>query len=108
MIKDVMSVAYTELDNGCPALCFCSDISIALTNKTMVQSFINYMDNDLKFKIIKLKIQNLAFTYVSPDAVMVYAKVNDTHEFMGMVNTEELYSCMTRVLDTLKEVNNDQ
>ena len=103
MIKDVMSVSYAEFDNGCPALCFCSDISIPLTNKTMVQSYINYMDNDLKFKILDLKIQNLSFTYLSLDTTSVKAKVDSKWEQMGFVNTDELYICMAKVLKTLKE-----
>jgi hypothetical protein len=74
MIKDIMSVEYTELDNGTPCLCFCSDLSIPLTNKTMVKSFVNYMDNDMKFKILNLHIQDLTFTNMSPEATLVKAK----------------------------------
>jgi len=107
MIKDVMSVSYTELDNGTPALCFCSDIIIPITNKTMVQSFINYMDNDLKFKIIDLRIQTLALTYFGPDVISIKAKVNSVWELMGFVGTQEIYECMSKVLNTLKEGTNE-
>ena len=105
MIKDIMSVSYTEFDNGCPALCFCSDISIPLTNKTMVQSFINYMDNDMRFKIVNLRIQDLSFTYLGPETTTVSAKVNGKYELIGIADTTELYDCMIKVLNTLKEEN---
>ena len=103
MIQDIMSVSYTEMDNGYPALCFCSDLIIPLTNKTMVQSYINYMDNDLKFKILNLNIQNLSFTYFGPETTSVKAKVNGKFEQMGFVDTQELYNCMLKVLICLKE-----
>lgn len=103
MIQDVMSVSYTELDNGYPALCFCSDLIYPLTNKTMVKTYINYMDEQLRFKILDLKIQDLAFTYLSENTI-VKAKVNGKLEQMGFVQTEELYNCMHRVLTTLTEV----
>jgi len=106
MIKDVMSVSYTELDNGCPALCFCSDVIIALTNKTMVQSFINYMDNELKFKIVNLRIQNLSFTYMG-EVILINAKVNEKFEQIGFADTQELYDCMIKVVNNLKEGEDD-
>ena len=107
MVQDVMSVDYTELDNGCPALCFCSDLIIPLTNKTMLQTFINYMDNDLKFKIVNLTIQDLCFTYMSPEVTIVRAKVNGKFEHMGFVSTSELYHNMAKILATLKEYQNE-
>ena len=103
MINDVMSVEYTELDNGCPALCFCSDLIIPLTNKTMVQSYINYTDNDMKFKILNLTIQDLSFTYTSPEVTQIKAKVNGKFEFMGYVDNDDLYTAMEKVLTRLKE-----
>ena len=106
--KDIMSVEYTEFDNGCPALCFCSDLTIPLVNKTMVQSYINYMDNELKFKISNLRINDLEFTFINNDIVSVRAKVNSTYEFMGFVNTTELYNCMCKIIKTLKEAENEE
>lgn len=101
--KDIMLVEYVETDNGCPALCFCNDISIPITNKTMVQSFINYMTNDMKFKIVNFKIQNLMFNFISNDITSVMAKVNGTFEFIGFVNSNDLLNCMEKIVICLKE-----
>lgn len=102
--KDIMSVEYTELDNGLPALCFCSDLVIPITNKTMSQSFVNYFENDMKFKIANLRIQNLEFSLINNDITSVSAKVNSKFEFMGFVNTNDLHSCIAKVAKTLKEL----
>lgn len=107
MVNDVMSVEYTELDNGTPCLCFCSDLSIPVTNKTMVKSFINYIDNDLKFKISNLRIQTLTFSFVSNEITSVSAKVNNKYEFMGFVSTGDLYLCMKKALETLDGWGNE-
>ena len=107
MVQDVMSVEYTELDNGTPCLCFCSDLSIPLTNKTMVKTYINYMDNDLKFKIIDLRIQDLMFFYMGPDVTAIKAKVNGKFEQMGFVSTDDLLECMRKVLKTLEDWTNE-
>ena len=102
-----MSVEYTELDNGTPCLCFCSDLTVPITNKTMIKSFINYIDNDLKFKISNLQIQTLTFTFVSNEITSVSAKVNGKFAFMGFVNTDDIYNCMTKAFETLDGWGNE-
>jgi hypothetical protein len=101
--KDIMSVEYTEMDNGCPALCFCSDLVIPITNKTMVQSYCNYMDNDMIFKVYDLHIQTLMISCLNVDISSIKAKINGKFEFMGFVDTTDLYNAMKRVLERLKE-----
>jgi hypothetical protein len=98
-----MSVEYTEMDNGCPALCFCSDLVVPITNKTIVQSFCNYIDNNMKFKIMDLHVQTLLMTFINNDICSIKAKVNGKFEFMGFVSTQDLYNAMKRVLERLKE-----
>lgn len=105
--KDVMSVEYTETDAGIPALCFCSDLIVPITNKTIVQSFCNYIANDMKFKIMDLHVQTLMITFVSNDICSIKAKVNGKFEFMGFVNTQDLYTAMEKVLQTLKDLSNE-
>jgi hypothetical protein len=61
------------------------------------------MDNDMKFKIVDFRIQDLMFFYMSPEITVVKAKVNNKFEQMGFVATQDLYDAMTRVLARLKE-----
>ena len=103
--KDVMSVEYTELDNGCPALCFCSDLITPITNKTMLRSFCSFVDNDLAFKIHRLQIQNVAFTTIGENLVYVEAKINSKTKFvpMGYVYIHDLYKAIKKAIATLEE-----
>ena len=101
--QDIMSVEYTEFDNGCPALCFCNDIIIPITNKTMAKSYVNYMRNDMRFKILNFKIQDLMITYLSQDITSLQARINGKFEFMGLVNSEDMLFHMAQVVDKLEE-----
>ncbi len=105
--KDIMSVEYTELDNGTPALCFCSDLIIPITNKTIVHSYCNYMDNNLKFKINDLHVQTVLISFINNDITSIKAKVNGKFEFMGLVATNDLYNAMKRILERLREGMNE-
>ena len=106
--KDIMSVEYTETDSGLPCLCFCSDLIIPITNKTIVQSYCNYMSNDMIFKITDLHVQNILITCLNLDVSGIKAKVNGRFEFMGFVSTPELHEAMKRVLKNLKEEHNEE
>ena len=105
--KDIMSVEYTETDNGIPCLCFCSDLIIPITNKTIVQSYCNYMENNMIFKVTDLHIQTLMISCLNVDISSIKAKVNGKFEFLGFVNTTELHSCMEKILITLKSTSNE-
>ena len=105
--QDIMSVEYTELDSGWPALCFCSDLIIPLTNKTMVNSFNNYMSSDLRFKIVNFKINNLMLTYVNEELTIVRAKVNGVFVPMGYVSSTDIHNVLIRVANKLKEEQNN-
>ena len=100
---DIMSVEYTESDSGIPCLCFCSDLIIPITNKTIVQSYCNYMDNDMIFKVHELHVQTLLISCLNVDISSIKAKVNGKFEFMGFVDTNDLHNAMRRVLERLKE-----
>ena len=102
-----MSVEYTETDNGIPCLCFCSDLIIPITNKTIVQSYCNYIDNDMIFKVHDLHVQTLLISCLNVDISSIKAKVNGKFEFVGFVDTCELHSCMEKILITLTK-NRDE
>ena len=103
--NDLMTVEYTELDNGCPALCFCSDLISPITNKTLAKSFCNFIDNDLKFKIVGLKLQKVMLTFVEPDLIEIQGKIDKTYYLMGYANINDLYRAMKQVVNTLETRN---
>ena len=106
MKKDVMSVEYTELDYGQAAIVFCSDITVAITNKTMVKSFCNYVENDMEFKINNLKINpSLALTTIGEHTIRVDAKVNGKFVMMGYVYIEDMLKVLEKVLESLEDKN---
>ena len=108
MNTDIMSISYTETDAGIPAVCFCSDIAIPIVNKTAVLSLTNFISNDLKFKINKLKVNpNLMFTLAEDDQILVEARVGTKFVKMGYVSEHELYVVMLLVLDTLKRLQDN-
>ncbi len=101
--NDIMSVSYTETDNDIPALCICSDIVIPITNKTLVISFCNFIDNDLTFKISNLTINKLRFTLVEDQIIEIKAKVDNDFVLMGYVGLKELHACFMQIKEKLTE-----
>lgn len=67
---ELMSVEYTETDLGWPAICFCSDFIVALTNTSFVKSFISFAEGELIFKLNSLAGNKLAFKVVYDDEDM--------------------------------------
>lgn len=102
MMIDLLTVEYTELDSGCPALCFASDLIVPITNKTMAKSYCNYMNSDLRFKINQFKIQNLMFSYIDEDRTEIKGKVNSTFALMGYAESDQLYNAMRQVVSALE------
>ena len=64
---ELMSVDYTETDSEWPALVFCSDFIVAITNASFVKSFIVFSETDLIFKLNYLSGNKLSFTVAYED-----------------------------------------
>ncbi|MCI4436234.1 MAG: hypothetical protein JHC33_05415 [Ignisphaera sp.] len=55
------------------------------------------------FKVYDLHIQTLLISCLTVDISSIKAKINGKFEFMGFVDTTDLYNAMKRVLKCLKE-----
>ena len=64
---ELMTVEYTETDSDCPALCFCNDLIVPITNNSFVKSFITFAECELVFKLTFLSGNKLSFTVVVED-----------------------------------------
>ena len=97
---ELMTVEYTETDSDWPALCFCNDFIVAITNASFVKSFISFAETELVFKLTFLTGNKLSFTVryedeVNPEdsvlevflgkASMGYARLGSLTEAMNYV-----------------------
>ena len=100
-MPDMMSVSFTVLDNDIPAINFCSEFSIPITQKTFCKSFITYYDNDLKFRIAGLSTNclNLKWYDNEEHVLEVYFK----KDFMGYVLVGDLYNAITHCYQFIEE-----
>ena len=106
---ELMTVDYTEMDNGCPALCFCNDLIIPITNASFVKSFITFSECDLVFKLNFLTGQKLSFTVVSEDDFNPEESILEVFVSklsMGYTRLGGLLSSMHLVSDTMKSIKN--
>ena len=100
-MPDMMSVSFTVLDNDVPAIDFCSEFSIPVTQKTFCKSFINFYDNDLRFRIANLSTNCLSFKWYDKDEhiLEVYFK----KEFVGYVLVGDLYNAIVHCYQFIEE-----
>ena len=97
----LMSVCFEELESGIPAVNFCSDFTVPITNKTFARSFITFYENDLWFRLGNLSANKLSFkVYDEAEGIL---EVYFTKEFMGYVLCGELYNAFVKVHQTLAE-----
>lgn len=96
-----MSVTYDEMDSGAPALCFCMELSIAISNKTLAKSFVHYYENDMAFKLGSLSGNRFSFKWYDEDKGIL--EVHFKNIFMGYVLSGELYNAFVKVYKTLLE-----
>lgn len=104
---ELMSVGFNVTDSGLPCLVFCSEFQVPMTSKWFVSSYINYYENDLKFKIGNMSSFVLNFAWYSEDKniLEVYLK----KDFMGLASVSEIYTNLLlcqKQLQELKEISN--
>lgn len=97
----LMSVSYEELESGAPALNFCSEFTVPMSNKTFVKSFISFYDNDLRFKLAMLSANKLAFKWHSEEQGIL--EVYFQSHFMGYALCGDIYNALTHVYKAFLE-----
>lgn len=97
-----MSVCFEVIDNDLPALNFCSEFSVPVTQKTFCKSFISYYENDLRFRIPSLTTNKLSFKYEDADETIL--EVSFKKEMMGYVLVGDLYNAIVHCYQYLEEL----
>ena len=99
MSYDMLNIEYTELDNGCPALCICNEFIIPITSKAFPKNFIGFYDKELQFNInnmstgkLKLKVLN-----IEQEIIELYY----TNLLVGYIDMKTMYNVLTKCLITL-------
>ena len=64
---EIMLVEYTELDNGCPAICICNDFIVPITSKNFAKNFIGAYDRELKHKLDGIGTGLISFKIVEEE-----------------------------------------
>ena len=99
MEHQIMSINYTELENGLPAICVCSDFIIPITSKSIVSSFIGFYNKDLKFKINNLSNSLIKFTINTENETILQLYYKNM--FIGYISMDEMYSIFLKCYETL-------
>lgn len=99
MSKELMTVEYTELDNGLPALVFCNDFIIAIKAKTYAQTYVASYDNELLFNLKGYSHNGIKLTFddQSNSIQVDHIKLG----LIGYVDPYELYQIMSKCLEIL-------
>lgn len=99
-----MSVEYTELDSGVPAVVFCSEFTVPITAKTFVKTFItNYEDRELWFKLPHVSGNQLSFSWANESQGVL--EVNWKKMPMGYSYAGDLYNAFCKCSQTLQELS---
>lgn len=95
MFDNILTVEVQYSDFDVPMLVFCSEFIIPITNKTLINSFIFYFENDLRFKLGALSGNGFRFEWKDEqnDLLNVYFK----HNFMGYILCTDLYHCFVEI-----------
>lgn len=99
MSHEHLSVSYTELDNGVPAICLCSDFVIPITNKGLPKSFIGFYDKELKFNLNNLSNSLVKFKTVSDDEELL--EIYYKNMFIGYISMPDMYDVFVQCYNTL-------
>ena len=104
---ELMSVDYTETDSGWPAICFCSDFIVVVTNNSFVKSFISFSEGELIFKLNSLAGCKLSFHVVrdnedNPEDSVIEVFLNKLS--MGFVKVGTLTEVMYYIQAQLKKL----
>lgn len=102
---EIMPVTFELLDNGFPAITFCGEFTVAISNKTFVSSYISYYDNDMKFKLGTLSGNSLSFKWEDEEKKIL--KVFFKKEFMGYTLVGEIYNVFTKCYQQLVELKKE-
>jgi len=102
MSHELMSVSYTELDNGRPAICLCSDFIIPITNKGLPKSFIGFYDKELKFNLNNLSNSLIKFKTVEEDEEIL--EIYYKNMFIGYISIYDMYNVFIQCYNALLNI----
>ena len=103
---ELMSISFNIAESGIPCLVFCSEFQVPMTSKWFVSSYINYYENDLKFKVGTMSSFTLKLSWYNEDKNIL--EVHLKKEFMGLASASELYANLLlcqKQLQELKEIS---
>ena len=102
---ELMSVSFDIGENEVPFLVFCSEFKIPMFNKSFVNSYISYYENDMKFKCGTMGVRLLTLKwYKEEDEIL---EVYTNKEFMGLVRASEIYTNLCLCSDQLVRLQHE-
>ena len=104
---ELMTVDYTETDSEWPAICFCNDFIVAVSNISFVKSFLIFAEGELVFKLGFLSGNKLSFKVAAEDEESPEESILEVYfdkKPMGFVRLETLTNVMHSIRAQLQKI----
>lgn len=100
---DLLSIEYTELDSGLPAILVNGEIPFVVTSLMFVNSFVTFANSDvLMFRLNNLSGNKLSFTILADLGEASILELKYDNVLVGNVMLLELLDIMYTIQATLK------
>lgn len=101
---DLITVSYSETDEGIPVLLVNNDVAFVINNHSFVKSFISFVNSEMIFKLANLSGNKLSFSVVDNTEEHEILAVYFNKMLVGKVEVSELTEVMYEILATLQRL----